>query len=427
MVSVVLTVLLTSVSCTMPSYGRGGVTGVVTQSSTGEPVENVRVSYSTIVQYTDGSGRYSFDNIPDGLQGLTFSKTGFTTVVSAVEIPRDAVIENNVTIEVMSNGWAVGNVEIEYGSIFYSEDGGVTWVRQGGQTVIPSDNLLCVCAVNRKICWIGGDTTFNVEKNRMEFSILKTSDAGGHWRRQGQTIGSISPFPIVGITAVDTSTVYAVTDTNIVLKGTQGGNSWSLCHTSQNSARYEAISSCDGLHIWAGGSVIEGGYSGLDYSPDGGATWKFVKIPVEGDTGYITSISAVDSNMVYIAGNFGILSTKDQGASWNKVLDDKAYSTFASLGSLSGWAADEDGGLKYSFDGFASSAAASINAPVSDFNITAISFLGNGKDGAFSYSTGEVTLPGGILYTADGGKKWAEAVTPYKVVVNEVSFAGTRH
>jgi len=426
-VIVVLSVLPALFSCTMPTTGRGGVKGVVTLSSTGEPVENVKVQYSNLIVNTDAAGCYSFDDIPDGLQGITFSKTGFTSVVSMVEVPRDAVVENNVTIDVMSNGWAVGNKETEYGTIFYSEDGGVSWVRQGGYTVIPFTNLLCVCAVNRKTCWVAGDTTFNVSKMRMEFSILKTSDAGEHWRRQGASISTLSPCPIVGVTAVDTSTVFAVTDTNMILKGTKGGEQWSLCHTSQYCAKYEAISTSDGVHIWAGGTVIEGGASGLDYSSDGGSTWKFVSIPVAGDTGYITCISAVDTQMVYITGNFGVLRTTDKGSTWEKVFDDKPYSTLATLGSFCGWAADEDGGLRYSSDAFAHSDASSIEAPVDDMYITAISFLGNGKDGAFSYFTGEVLMPGGILHSADGGKNWTEAVTPYKVAVNEISFAGTRH
>lgn len=424
---VILSVLAAVISCTMPSTGRGKLTGVVTQSSTGEPVENVQVKYSNIVVLTDAAGNYSFDDMPEGLQGITFSKAGFSTLVSMVDIPRDEVAVNDVTIDVMAAGWAVGNVETEYGTVFYTEDGGITWVRQGSYSVIPPNDLYSVCAVNTKTCWIAGDTTFNVLRNRMEFSILKTSDAGENWRRQGQTIGTLTACPIVGITAVDTSTVWAVTDTNVIVKGTQGGSSWSLCYTSQYSDRYQAVSTCDGIHIWAGGTVIEGGSSGLDYSPNGGSSWTFVPIPVSGDGGVITSISAVDTNMVYISGNFGVLRTIDGGSSWETVMSDGPYTAFSSLGSFCCWTADADGGLRYSFDAFVHSDAAALQAPVADISITSISVLGDAAQGALTYFTNDRTSPGGILNTIDGGQTWNETVTPYKVVLHDISFAGTKH
>lgn len=417
------------VSCTMPTIGYGSVEGIVTLSSSGEPVEGVLVCYGSFQKYTDELGRYSFEDIPEGLQGIIFSKTGFVKVVSQVEIIRDGTIENNVTMSVMSNGWSVGAVDTEYGSIFYTEDGGSTWIRQGSYSVIPPNDLFCVCAVNAKCCWVAGDTTFNVVRNRMEYSILKTSDAGTTWRRQGQTIGSTAPYPVVGITAVDTSDVLAVTDANIVLKGTKGGESWSLCYSSEHVPSFRAISTCDGIHIWAGGSAVEGGNAGLEYSSDSGSKWTFIIIPDITDKDTITSISAVDSNMVYVSGSFGMCLTRDHGLSWTKVLDASPYSvsTVCSLGSFCGWAAPSDGTLLYSTDSFGTYSSAQITAPVKDISITAISFLGDIRNGALSYKTSDAAVPGGILYTNDGGKSWIEAVTPYKVALSEISLAGTRH
>jgi len=426
MVSLTATFLI-AVSCTMPSSGNGGVAGVVKESSSNEPVEGVSVKYGGMVHLTDAFGRYAIDTIPDGLQGITFSKTGFTTMVSQVDVHRDEVIENNVFISVMSTGWAVGDVETEYGSIFYTDNGGVSWVRQGNYSVIPPDNLRCVCAVNEKCCWVGGDTTFNVLRNRMEYSILKTSDAGTSWRRQGQVIGSLSPFPVVGITAMDTSTVFAVTDTNMIISGTSGGSYWSLCLSSDHVTSFKAISTCDGVHLWAGGTAIEGGELGVEYSPDSGYTWNFLPVSGTSEHDIITDISAVDTNLIYISGSFGIKWSEDKGNTWASIPDVPSARTITTLGTFNVWTFLENGTLRYTLDGFTSLKTSVLSASVDKPSVTAISFLGDVKNGALTYVSGEKTAPGGILYSCDYGASWTEASIPFKVSLNEISFAGTRH
>jgi len=416
-----------AVSCTMPAAGIGSIVGAVTETSTGEPIQGVSVKYGTTVMYTDELGRYALDSIPDGLQGLVFSKTGFSTLTVQVDVHRDDVIENNVSLPVMSNGWAAGNVDTDYGTIFYSEDGGASWVRQGSRTVIPPDNLLCVCAVNTSVCWVAGDTTFNVDRNRMEFSILKTSDSGQTWRRQGRVIGSLSPCPIKCISAIDTSNVFAATDANIILMGTKGGENWSSILSSDHIKSFKTISTCDGVHLWAGGSAVEGGTPGLEYSSDAGTTWTFLPLDGRTDSDTIKTVSAIDTNLVYIAGTFGVMCSEDHGATWSVIPDAGPSLTISTLGSFNAWTALAGGSVLYTYDAFSSSATSVISAPVDNYKITAISFTGDVKRGAFSFVSDNKTVPGGILCTDDYGASWDEAVTPYKVTVHEVSFAGTRH
>ncbi|MBQ0006830.1 MAG: hypothetical protein KBS57_05445, partial [Alistipes sp.] len=162
---------------------------------------------------------------------------------------------------------------------------------------------------------------------------------------------------------------------------------------------------------------------------DSGKEWSFLPIGAISDSDTIMDISAIDSNQVYISGTFGIMHTADHGLNWEKISEtgtSPAHS-ITTIGSLNLWAYLADASLRYTYDAFASMNTASVSSPVSDMTVTAISMLGDKENGALSFTSGNKTIPGGILFTNDGGATWEEATTPYKVVVNELSFAGTRH
>ncbi len=228
---------------------------------------------------------------------------------------------------------------------------------------------------------------------------------------------------------MDTMNVFAVTDKNLILTGVKGGLSWEVCKTSDHISSFHAISTSDGTHLWAGGETVEGGTNGLEYSSDSGKEWSFLPIEAISDSDAIMDISAIDSSHVYISGTFGIMHTADHGLTWEKVSETgtSPVHSITTIGSLNLWAYLSEASLKFTYDAFASINTASVSSPVNDMTVTAISLLGDAEVGALSFTSEEKTIPGGILFTVDGGATWEEAITPFKVAVNELSFAGTRH
>jgi len=426
---VLIWVMLAAVSCEMPSSGWGGIEGTVHESISGDPVEGVQVRYADTTILTGPDGYYAFNSLPEGLQGITFTKMGFEKTVSQVSVLRDKTVINDIDISVMRTGWAVGAVDTEFGTIFYTEDAGKNWKRQGNRTAIMESDLFAVCAVNKKVCWAAGDTIYSDQSGLIEFNILKTSDAGNTWRRQGRSISNIAiPLPINAICAMDTATVWAATAGNIILKGTSGGNSWSKCLQSDVTAIFQAISTPDAEHIWAAG-IPAGPYLYMELSEDGGDTWSSLKIDRLTGDDIVYDITATDSTSLYISGTFGVLYSSDKGHSWESVLKPSdGVIGITALGSFDAWAGTRDGNIFYTHDGFVQSEKADIRTDLSSLSINCVSLIGDAVEGAATFISQESAVPGGLLYTDDGGHTWREPESvPYKVQLWEVSFAGSRH
>ena len=58
----------------------GTLTGVVTDATTGLPINGVTVSLSGVTTTTDSGGNYGFTNITPGTYTLTFTKSGYQTL-----------------------------------------------------------------------------------------------------------------------------------------------------------------------------------------------------------------------------------------------------------------------------------------------------------------------------------------------------------
>ena len=101
-------------------------------------------------------------------------------------------------------GWIVGS----NGIILSSSDRGETWQQQNSQT---ANHLNSVNFINENFGWVVGDSG----------TYLKTTDGGSTWKKQ--IIGFNNDFYRVQF--VDT-TIGFISGKNIVIKTTNGGNSW---------------------------------------------------------------------------------------------------------------------------------------------------------------------------------------------------------
>jgi len=154
--------------------------------------------------------------------------------------------------------WVTGGPKDGFATILKSTDSGLSWSRQSGGDFATSgyDHILGISAIDTETAWaIGGDDT------SMGWFVLKTTDGGSTWIEQ--TKGALDGN---NICAVDSSTVWAVSDTTIS-RSTDGGTTWE----THNSSYYTmGISAVNSLEAWA----ITSGLSGsIRHTTDGGINW----------------------------------------------------------------------------------------------------------------------------------------------------------
>src|SRR6185369_14654524 len=81
----------------------GSVEGTVTDSETNEPLEDVLVNATQPnvdpFSYTDASGHFRIDNIPEGSWIISGFKSGYLTVSKDASISADGVVTVNLSLQ----------------------------------------------------------------------------------------------------------------------------------------------------------------------------------------------------------------------------------------------------------------------------------------------------------------------------------------
>ena len=396
--------------CKKPTAGWGSLSGHVTSSVSGEPMEGVSVLYGDSAVLTDAAGAYFYKNLPDGLQGFRYRMDGYYPVMKQVNITAGGEAVCDVVMDIITAGWAAGTGDSGYGTILYSPDAGQSWVRQGSPSMIPDVRLKDVFAVNDQICWIAGEA----DTLRGTTVILYTKDGGATWSNQGSSLRTSRPVSIAAIVAYDKDTAWAVTsDTCMVIKTVNGGGSWSVCRESSSVVSYSALTVADGRNVWCCGQAADGN-AVVEYSPDGGTTWSEMPVGVASSSQRPTDICAAPGPVLYLsgAGAMGILRSADGGETWEKALS-----------------ADMDiNSLEVCFDNYADGLATSdeihpADGGYSSGTLSSVAFLRDALRGACSVLsyTGET---GTIYYTVDGGLSWNQSSVPFEFGVESVDFVG---
>ena len=409
--------------CKKPTAGWGSLSGHVTSSVSGEPMEGVSVLYGDSAVLTDAAGAYFYKNLPDGLQGFRYRMDGYYPVMKQVNITAGGEAVCDVVMDIITAGWAAGTGDSGYGTILYSPDAGQSWVRQGSPSMIPDVRLKDVFAVNDQICWIAGEA----DTLRGTTVILYTKDGGATWSNQGSSLRTSRPVSIAAIVAYDKDTAWAVTsDTCMVIKTVNGGGSWSVCRESSSVVSYSALTVADGRNVWCCGQAADGN-AVVEYSPDGGTTWSEMPVGVASSSQRPTDICAAPGPVLYLsgAGAMGIQRSADGGETW-----EKALSADVDINSLEVcfdnyvWAAGSGGIMYISTDGLLTDDEVNpADGGYSTGTLSSVSFLRDAARGACSVmsSTGE---SGTIYYTVDGGRSWSQSSVPYEFGVESVDFVG---
>lgn len=209
--------------------------------------------------------------------------------------------------------WVVGNSDNGYATIYHTSDGGITWERKGSSNeasvdYVPDVNLAKVHAA--------GDDVWAVSK----YAILHSSDDGATWTAWTTGDG------LQGVYTLDGKIVWVTGGTRpwvpypdnpygIILKTTDAGQTWTSRDVDfDDSPGFDAIlgiSAVDADTAWA----VGGGDSVLLKTTDGGATW--TQGPDLGGWGDLNEVYAVNSSTVWVAGDGGIFWSTDGGLNWD--------------------------------------------------------------------------------------------------------------
>ena len=409
--------------CKKPTAGWGSLSGHVTASVSGEPLEGVSVIYGDSAVMTDSEGAYFYEGVPDGLQGIRFSMGGYYPLMKQVNITAGGEAVCDVVMDIITAGWAVGAGDSGYGTILYTADAGRSWTRQGSPSMVPDVRLKDVFAVDDQICWVGGEA----DTLRGTTVILYTKDGGATWSNQGSSLRTSRPVSIAAIVAHDKDTAWAVTsDTCMVIKTVNGGGSWSVCRESSSVVSYSALTVADGRNVWCCGQAADGN-AVVEYSPDGGTTWSEMPVSAASSSQRPTDIYAASGPVLYLsgAGAMGILRSADGGETWENALSaDVDINSMEVCFDNYVWAAGSGGIMYVSTDGLLTDDEVNpADGGYSTGTLSSVSFLRDAARGACSVmsSTGE---SGTIYYTVDGGRSWSQSSVPYEFGVESVDFVG---
>lgn len=409
-------------SCNLPTSGLGSIGGTVFYESTEEQLPGVSVIYGDSAIVTDEYGAYLYENIPEGLQGIRFIKEGYHSQIKKVNIPLKGTAQCDVSMRLVSDGWAVGAVDNGYGVILFTHDGGASWLRQGKPSMLPEVDFNAVCAVDSATCWAVG----NRETFRNNFVIMKTNDAGSNWENQGVSLKEYEAGDLKDIVARDKNSALCIAaDTNFIFITHDGGKKWSLCGNEDIIDHYTAMTFF-GKNIWCSCEDTLG-MPKVNYSSDDGKNWEILDVPVNSSSYNITDICAVNENELYISGDngMGVMYSADKGKTWSAI---SVLSNVGNIYSISVfdkdriWLSTDDGKIFYTNNSFGNVTTQSAGGAAGE-KVSKINMLRDGNYGAGVVSSIS-GLNSKIIFTTNGGNVWTYSTMPYEFEINDVDFVG---
>lgn len=303
---------------------------------------------------------------------------------------------NSLKFNGSNTGWTVGN----YGIIYQSGDGGITWDPQS--KIFTDDDIQSVQFLDNDNGWaVSGDKSWFFEGTIYSYRILNTTDGGATWNTVLYGSSEYIDLYLRSIFFADNSSGWAVGHGSRVFHTTDGGSNWND-FSSIFPGEWEDVLFINPDIGWIAGSDIL-------KTVDGGITWNTVTPSLSAN-----SISFFDPDTGWAVGSgSSIWKSTDGGNTWNphssgvnQVLQ-SVYFTDAN----NGWVVGTNGTILKTNDGGVTWDSLT-NTPSNQW-----------RDVYFTdASTGWITGDGTILSTTDGGLNWQSYSAGTNAALNSVYF-----
>jgi photosystem II stability/assembly factor-like uncharacterized protein len=157
--------------------------------------------------------------------------------------------------------------------------------------------------------------------------IVVSDDAGRTWR----SVRSPTTATLTDVRFADARVGLAVGHDAVILRTTDGGETWAQVHVAPDEARpLLAVA-----FVRPDFAIAAGAYGAWRESRDGGATWR-AATPFEGDA-HLNALSVTPDGAVLVAGEAGFLArSTDAGATFTRLESPYKGSFFGALGTADG-------------------------------------------------------------------------------------------
>ncbi|GEM_PF-5799397 len=199
-------------------------------------------------------------------------------------------------------GWGATNG----GTLVNTLDGGKSWTKK---TIGSSFILTDLYFLDNTIGWVTGNNGY----------VYKTIDSGISWTSKSSIVSSVPDYRLNSIHFTNANNGLSVgyyynsagKKRGLIIKSTNGGDSWIVKSTSAMYYEFYDVRFVDSDIAW-----IVGAIGSIYKSTNGGETW--VSVP-SGVTNNLRSVYFIDKTTGYVVGDGGvILKTVDGGNTWIK-------------------------------------------------------------------------------------------------------------
>jgi photosystem II stability/assembly factor-like uncharacterized protein len=235
---------------------------------------------------------------------LVYHSRDYGTTWETISVPSPGFTLKRISFPDVQNGWAVGG----YGTIMHTSDGGRTWEQLKRPT---EADLVSVTFVNAKVGYIGGSKAlFDRANDRYTYGvvILRTTDGGQSWRTcyeddRSEYVGRIHAL----------SDAHALVSVDRELITEDGGKTWQPVQADR--------ADLGSIAFTADGTGYAVSRSGNFYrSLDKGKSWRRLDVPQSLLQRQWWSIDFADANRGLAVGNGGAVAlTEDGGKTWSEI------------------------------------------------------------------------------------------------------------
>ena len=329
-------------------------------------------------------------------------------------------------------GWAVGDVADGYGSILKTTDDGFHWIRQGSISIVPGVNLYDISATNDKEVWVVGDSLSfpvvsgfdHISADTLPYGLILFSEDGGyHWSRMIDT----TLLRDIGLRSVNarSSKIWIAGEKGTVIYSANKGMTWTRpLPDTMPQVTFNALTVKGQSRIWIAGNR---------YDSTGTFLQPVLIISMDGGVTWLVTTSfstypihdifALNDTTVYMVSGTSILRSFDAGLTWIEVYNAGALQILSiSCDSTSTWASG-GGGMFYTIT---KGIWKVIHPYAMDFTFHRITMSQGTRVWAIG-SCSDPTRKAVIIYSRNAGQSWYIQNSPVNTVLRSSSFvSGTR-